>query len=98
MELLPKPAVTEKPAEPRTHIIALMPPSMLCTECGGALGGSLDIRQRPMPQFVLGTCRSWLKCPNHGITVRVPLLFVRCQIVPPEAVNESPKLLMPADG
>ena len=95
MELLPKPAVTEKPAEPRTHLIVLMPPAGICVECGTALRGTLDIRARPMPQFIEAKC-GYLPCPNHNVTVRFPLLFVRAQIVPPEAVSEpAPKLLVP---
>lgn len=95
LDLLPKPAVVEKPAEPRTHIVALLQPAFLCTECGGALKGTLDIRVRPMPQFVLGTCMSSTVCPNHGVTIRVPLLFVNCQIEP-AAVVEYSKLMVPA--
>jgi hypothetical protein len=96
LDLLPATVVEKTPA-PRTHIRIARPPAAVCTGCGGMLKGVLDVRVRPMPEFIVGACMGYLQCPNHGIAVRVPIDYVDCELLP-AAVIEGPaqKLLVSA--
>lgn len=95
-DLLPT-AVVEKTPTPRTHIRIARPPAAVCTGCGGMLKGVLDVRARPLPEFVVGGCVSYQQCPNYGVAIRVPIEYVDCELLPAAVIEApAPKLLVSA--